>query len=96
MAHFRQGLAGLLAVLLLLAATLSANHSLHRLLHQDGASTHLCLACSMVHGQLDWAEAGLTSAIFIFALLIGLRLVGAPDLPHTDYRLSPSRAPPSR
>jgi hypothetical protein len=86
----------LLAILLLLAATFSANPSLHRLLHQDGAASHLCLACSMVNGQLDLTEAGSIAAFLVLGLMIGLRLVGTPDLPHADYRLSPSRAPPSR
>jgi hypothetical protein len=95
-ARARQGLAGLLAILLLLAATFSANPSLHRLLHQDGAASHLCLACSMVNGQLDLTEAGSIAAFLVLGLMIGLRLVGTPDLPHADYRLSPSRAPPSR
>ncbi len=89
-------MAGTLAILLLLAATFSANHSLHRLLHQDGGSTHLCLACSLVHGQLDIVDAGIAAAAVVFSLFLGLRLVSTPVVPLGDYRLYPSRAPPSR
>ena len=88
-------LGGLLAVLLLVATTLSVNHALHQSLHQDGAgSGHLCLACSLVKGQVSLAAVALFVAVLVFCCLWGVRPVGVSLSPGRDYRVSPSRAPP--
>jgi hypothetical protein len=76
-------------------SALTASPQLHSLLHRDSnAPTHQCLVTQIQH----------------YPLLSGLILVAAPArpvtagelvrfadfhlLPFTDYRLSPSRAPP--
>jgi hypothetical protein len=89
-------MAALLALLLLSAATISADRSLHQLLHGDSSASHFCLVCSFSTGQLDLAETGQILAVFVFSLVLGIRLVPAPVLQSFDYRLSPSRAPPPR
>ena len=66
----KETLAAVLAVLLLVAATLSANHSLHQAIHGDGsATTHVCLICSLSKGQVNASDIAPILAVF-FALLI--------------------------
>jgi hypothetical protein len=88
-------IAGLLAVLLLFAVTLSVCPSLHQYLHHDaGEPDHHCLVCLFAQGQVN-AAAGAV-AVFAFFLAIvyfaAWALTGAQPAP--DFRLSPSRAPP--
>lgn len=92
----RQALAGLLAVLLLAATTLSVSHSLHQTVHQNGsANHHLCLVCSFAKGQVSATDVAITSAALVFLVLFGTRLAEFFFLPGIDHRLSPSRAPPA-
>ena len=88
-------LGGMLALLLLVATICSVNHALHQSLHQDGAgSGHLCLACSLVKGQVSLAAVALFVAVLVFCCLWGVRPVGVSLSPGRDYRVSPCRAPP--
>ena len=94
-ATFRAALAGLLAVLLLLATTLSVSHALHKSLHlQDGTSTHFCLVCSLVKGQVSTAEVGLVSGPLLLCILSISRLATVSPVEEFEYSPSQSRAPP--
>jgi hypothetical protein len=91
----KPALAGLLAALLLVSATLSVSHALHQSLHRDGAANnHFCLVCSFAKGQVSAADVALASALVVFFCLCGIRAAKPSPLPGFDYRLSPSRAPP--
>ena len=92
----KAALAGLLALLLLISATLAVSGALHQLLHRDTAgSHHLCLVCSFAKGQVSAADVALIAPLLVLCPLFSY-LAGAP-LPSAvfDYRLSPSRAPPA-
>jgi flagellin-like protein len=91
----KSAVSGVLVVLLLVAMTFSVSHSLHRILHDDGArSDHFCLACSLAKGQVGALGVASISAVLVLCCF----WVDGRD--HTtpscgfDYRLSPSRAPP--
>jgi hypothetical protein len=91
----KPALTGLLALLLLVAGVLSVSHALHQLLHNDAAgSHHLCLACSFAKGQISAADIALVAALLVLRPLAGLPPVILSPVPASDYRLSPSRAPP--
>jgi hypothetical protein len=93
----RKALAGLLALLLLAATTLSVNHVLHQTLHQnDSSNHHLCLLCSFAKGQVSLTEVPFVSAALFLFILLGVRPADFIFLAGRDYRLSPSRAPPGR
>jgi hypothetical protein len=89
-------LAGLLALLLLVVGIISVNHSLHQSLHNDkSANTHFCLFCSFAKGQVNVADVALIAAVRSFFHLCAPRLANPSPFTAVDYRLSPSRAPPS-
>jgi hypothetical protein len=89
-------LAGLLALLLLVAATFSASHALHRSLHQGSdANHHLCLLCAFAKGQASAASVALVAFPLFFWSVRGPCFAATLVLPSFDYRLSPSRAPPA-
>lgn len=92
----KQLVAALLAFLLLAAATISADRSLHQLLHQDSSASHFCLVCSFSSGQLEMAETASVLGAITFLVLLGARLAPAIPCIASDHRLSPSRAPPAR
>jgi hypothetical protein len=90
-------LGGLLAFLLLVATTFSVSHALHQLLHQDGAgNSHFCLACSFAKGQVGAATVAPLPVMSVLEWVSGIPAAASVLLPVTDYRLSPSRAPPLR
>jgi hypothetical protein len=90
-------IAVLLAGLLLLAATFSVNHSLHRTLHQGDSTTHpFCLLCSLAQGHVEAAQAGPLLAALLFCLAFVLLSSHVSPRVRFDYRLSLSRAPPRR
>jgi len=92
----KSALAGLLALLLLVAGAISVNHALHQSLHNDkAANSHFCLLCSFAKGQVSGAEVALISAVLSFFCFCGVRLANTSIVAAIDYRLSPSRAPPS-
>jgi hypothetical protein len=89
-------LAGLLASLLLLVGTISVSASLHQSLHNDNsANSHLCLFCSFVKGEIDVAGVPSSAAVPGALHLCGVLLANQSSFPIIDYRLAPSRAPPS-
>jgi hypothetical protein len=92
----KPALAGLLVLLLLVAAAFSGNVTLHRSLHSgNGDGYHLCLICSLAKGQFSAAETGLFAVVLFLRLLLSdLRPGSFLPLPSFDYRLPPSRAPP--
>ena len=91
----QSALVGLLAVLLLAAATFSVSHGLHQSLHRDGATDgHFCLVCSFAKGQVSAADVALVTALLVLCPLFSLRAANPSPLPAFDYRLSPCRAPP--
>ena len=88
-------LSGALAVLLLVAMTLSVSHTLHSLLHRDLAGNgHLCLACSLIKGQVSAAAVALVSTVLVLGCFWVICLVHTTPFCGFDYRTSPSRAPP--
>jgi len=88
-------LAGLLAAILLMSGALSVSHALHESLHHDGAAnSHFCLVCLFAKGQVNAAEVALASDPILFCCLYGIGAAKPSPLPDSDYRLSPSRAPP--
>jgi hypothetical protein len=92
----KSAFAGFLGLLLLLAVLFSVSPVLHQTLHaSNNASSHLCLACSLAHGQVSAAEVGLVSAVVVPGLLLGGLLPDVSPVLAVDYRLSPSRAPPA-
>src|SRR5271165_6582501 len=91
----RSALCGMLAVLLLVTATLSGSPTLHRMLHNDGAlKNHICLACSLAKGQVSGPEVALSATVVVCWLFGLFPPAQSLALPGFDYRLSPSRAPP--
>jgi hypothetical protein len=93
----KAALAALLAILLVVASTLSVSHVLHQNLHRDGTpGSHFCLVCSLAKGQLTTAEAAAALLVLVFTFLFALPPETISRLTSPDYRLSPSRAPPVR
>jgi hypothetical protein len=91
----RRAIAGLLAIFLMIAATASVIHSLHRsFLPGADVNHHLCLFCSLAKGQVTAAEVALVPGIVLFACIFGLRPPASLPVADFNYRLSPSRAPP--
>jgi hypothetical protein len=91
----KPAIAGLLAFLILVAATLSASHSLHKSLHPEGsAATHGCLVCALLSGHVSAGDVAVIALIFAIGFVFFLQVAQASLLPGHDYRLSPSRAPP--
>jgi hypothetical protein len=91
-------LSGLVALLLLIASTLSVSHSLHQALHRDAApGGHLCLVCSFAKGQAESTGFPLALLFASLSLLFCLRIIQGSLLPGCfDYCLSLGRAPPAR
>jgi len=90
----KPALAGLLVVLLLVVAVLSASHLLHQNLHGSSAANHPCLICAFANGQVSAVESVTILTAFVAAFLCVAALPSNPLLPSSDRRLSPSRAPP--
>jgi hypothetical protein len=89
-------LAGLLALLLLVAGTISASHSLHQLLHNDAsAKSHPCLFCMFAKAQVNVADVALPAAALSVFYPCASRLANPALVACVDYRLCPSRGPPS-
>jgi hypothetical protein len=84
-------------LLLLVSAALSSNQALHdRLLHSGGNGDHTCLVCALVSGQIAAAAVTLLAALLLLQPQPVLRRLGILTPSCSDYRLSPSRAPPRR
>ncbi len=89
-------LAGLLALLLLVAGMLSVSQCLHQALHPEGAgSDHSCLVCSLVKGQVSAVSVAAVMALLVLCCFSAVLCARISPLPGFDYRLSPSRAPPT-
>jgi len=91
----KRAFAGMLALLLLLTATLSVAFSFHKSLHHSvGATDQGCAVCLFAHGQVhrtDSAPPIVTGPTSSFEIAL---LSQRSTPPSVDYRLSPSRAPP--
>jgi hypothetical protein len=90
----KAALAGLLALLLLTASTLSVNHALHQRLHATGDSGHGCLVCSFSKGQVTPADVAPILVVLVAALLFALPLLRQIIRPAVDRRLATPRGPP--
>jgi hypothetical protein len=90
----KTALASFLVMLLLIAATVSTTHSLHRSFIGGQDNHHLCLLCALAKGQVSAAEVALVLGVIVFTCVPGFRPARTAPLPDSDYRLSPSRAPP--
>ena len=92
----KSALAGFLALLLLGYSTLGANASLHQLIHSDSTPDGLnCVVCLLAQGQVDSVAVIPFVFAFAFGLLFLVHLAPTENLLQFDFRLSPSRAPPS-
>jgi hypothetical protein len=88
-------LAGFLAFLLLFSSALAVSIA-HRESHDFGRapSGHQCVFCLFTHGQITLSDVSPPS-VRGSAELIGIVAPFHSSIPaSTDYRLSPSRAPP--
>jgi hypothetical protein len=91
----KPALAGLLALLLLVATTLSVSHALHQSLHQSGSvNSHFCLVCSFAKGQVSTSDLTLISSLLVLLFLFSIRLASSPSTAALEYSPSQSRAPP--
>jgi hypothetical protein len=87
-----------MALLLVVASTLSVSHSLHKSLHRDGAlSGHLCLVCSLAKGHASGPEAAFALGVAVTPVLFYFCILQRSPLPRGfDYRVAHGRAPPIR
>jgi flagellin-like protein len=91
----KSALSGVLAALLLVAATVSVSHTLHSNLHRDvTGSDDCCLACSFVKGQVSVSAVVLISAVLVVCCFWVVSPAHTTPCCGFDYRISPSRAPP--
>ena len=92
----RFAVAGLMLGLWLVTFAMTVSPQLHRWLHDDAQSAgHHCLVTQLQQGPL---LAGLAPALMPSAPLMAVPAPGFPEFQFFsdfDYRLSPSRAPPS-
>jgi hypothetical protein len=92
----KSALTGLLALLLLVSGTLSVSHALHHSLHSDeGQGSHICLVCSLAKGQVNAAAVAAAWTAPFIPCLFAVRAAHTSPPPASDYRFSPSRAPPA-
>jgi hypothetical protein len=88
-------LAGLLAVMVLSAAILSASPSLHAWFHHESSTpSHACVVCLFAQSQLSAAEVSVAAVVLAGAYCFFARPFSQTAFASFDYRLSPSRAPP--
>jgi hypothetical protein len=88
-------LAALLALMLLVASTISASHALHQELHsRTSDSGHFCLLCSLAKGEVGAAAVAIFIAIPLIGLFFFLPRTQSTAASAVNYRLSSSRAPP--
>jgi hypothetical protein len=93
---FKGGLAGLLALLLLAAVTLSASDLLHQSLHnRSTVNGHICLVCSFAKGQAEANDVSFISVIPVFVLTPYHGFAATSSTSDFRFLLSHSRAPPS-
>ena len=89
-------LACFLTALVFAASALSAFPSLHQSVHRATATADgNCVICLFAHGQANAADVAVLpagSSTTSFALVLVPRVTA---LPSVEYRLLPSRAPPS-
>ena len=92
----KSALAGLLGVVVFLAATFSAVHPLHHSPHSNGGGDgHSCFLCSLAKGQVASVDTHPVTAFRTFCIVFAIRPCEASAPAGWDYRFSPSRAPPS-
>jgi len=93
----KSALAGLLALLLLLSSVVAVSSAHRQSHHSDRAKPgDQCVFCLFAHGHVIAAEA--QPALSRDAALLAACRLPADQAPvlTSDYRLSPSRAPPAR
>jgi len=92
----KSSLAGLLVVLLLLAAILAANPFHRQLSHAETLGDgHLCIICLFAGGLVSSLDVVFSHAAPVSGRSSLTVLVEAVVLPDIDLRLSQGRAPPS-
>ena len=95
-AFAKSAFAGFVALALLLALLFSVSPVLHQTLHSgNNANSHLCLACSLAHGQVSAAEVAPVLCVQASGLLLGGLVPDVSPIPAVDYLLLPGRAPPA-
>jgi len=90
-------LAGLMALFLLIASTLSVSHTLHQALHRDGTvNGHFCLVCSLAKGHVSGPETSFALAVAVLSVWFCFCLLQDSLLPRgVDHRVAHGRAPPT-
>jgi hypothetical protein len=92
----KSALAGFLAFLLLAFSALGACPALHQLIHADSTpESQNCVICLLAQGQVDSVAVIPIVFAFAFGLLFLVHAARTEGLLQSDFRLSPSRAPPS-
>ena len=92
----KSGLAGALAVWILLVGALACNSTFHQCLHADSChSDHNCALCLFLHGQVDAADVAPIRGSMTASLEASQPVMESFEISSLDLRLSPSRAPPS-
>ena len=82
--------------LLLAISALAVSAQLHHLLHQDSQNAnHHCLAAQLNKAPLAAGFAGVSIAAPTSVFLASVGFAEFRYFPSSDYRVSPSRAPPS-
>ena len=93
----KSALAGLLALLLLVAATFPASEALHAKLHQGTSLPgHFCLVCSFAQGQVSSADVTVWLAVLSLGLFVSVCLAHSSWVSVSSSRLFAARAPPRR
>lgn len=92
----KSAVAGLLGALLFLASLLAGNPFHHQSFHAGNtANSHLCVICLLASGQVNAADVAPILTDFVSGFVGLTPTVPVIVLVSTDYRFSPSRAPPS-
>jgi hypothetical protein len=95
----RSGKAALAVVLtagILLLTGASASASIHQRLHQDGCGMgDGCVLCMMIQGQVDFQTPAPIQDCFVSEFLGLTPTLVSGGIHQVDWRLSPSRAPPT-
>ena len=86
----------LMLMLWLGTAAIALSPELHQLLHKDAkSSTHNCVVTQLNRGSVLAGSAPVTAPLQTLSCIEFPVAVESQNFSSTDYRLSPSRAPPS-
>ena len=91
-----RGLAGVMALALLLFELLSTNRRFHQVLHPGGkAASNSCVVCLFAKGQVDSPQLAPVATAAVWSLFNPAPRMESAALVDFAYLVSPSRAPPA-